>query len=403
MDPNVRELLDLVFRWVHVIAGIMWVGNSMLFNWLDRNLVNDGEAKGPRHEGTIWMVHSGGFYEVEKKQLAPSEMPATLHWFKWQAYITWMTGFVLLLVVYYGAGGTFLTDPSVASLHPHLASTLGIGSLFLGFTVYDGLWRSPLAKHEKVLIPLSIALGVGLVFALTHLLSGRAAFIHVGATIGSLMAGNVAMHIIPSQRVLVAATKAGQPQDKAFARRAKQRSIHNNYLTFPLIFTMISNHFPSTYGHKQGWLVLLVIITAGAVIRHFMNIRFTFPGWKVPLVATGVVGAGLVFWFFTHAASQAATAPPAGSSGEKVSFSAVRLVVAQRCIQCHSATPTDDVFKTAPTGIMMDTPEQIHALAERIKTRAVISKTMPLANKTHMTQEERDMLGQWVFEGAKMD
>ncbi|MDB4995763.1 MAG: hypothetical protein JWM74_3195, partial [Myxococcaceae bacterium] len=212
LDPNLRELLDLVVRWIHLIAGIMWVGNSMLFNWLDRNLVKpdkpsmDGTPP-EMLEGEIWMVHSGGFYQIEKKQLAPSQMPKMLHWFKWQSYTTWMSGFSLLVLVYYvGGSGAFLVDPNVSKITASQGTMIGLGTLAFGFLFYDLLWRSPLAKKPNIAIFVCFAALAGIVYALTHLLSGRAAYIHVGALMGTIMAGNVFFHIVPSQRELVAAT-----------------------------------------------------------------------------------------------------------------------------------------------------------------------------------------------------
>jgi uncharacterized membrane protein len=404
LDPNLRDLLDLVARWVHLIAGIMWVGNSMLFNWLDRNLVKpdkpsmDGTPP-DMLEGEIWMVHSGGFYQVEKKQLAPSGMPKMLHWFKWQSYTTWMSGFLLLLLVYYvGNGGAFLIDPNVSSLTPGQGTMVGLGALVGGFLVYDLLWRSPLAKHPSVAIGVCFVVLAGIVYGLTHLLSGRAAYIHVGALMGTIMAGNVFFHIVPSQRELIAATLRGKTQDLKLGKHAKQRSIHNNYMTFPVLFMMLSNHFPNTYGNAQSWLILAVIIAAGAGVRHWMNVRFTYNRWLPMLAATVALGFGLLYFLVARTPAGAAVKPT--DNGEKVSFTTVRLVIGQRCQPCHSQTPTDKEIKAAPSNIMFDTPAQIKMYSERIKARAVISKTMPLANRTSMSQDERDLLARWFFQGA---
>jgi uncharacterized membrane protein len=389
---NLRDLLDLVARWMHLIAGIMWVGNSMLFNWLDRNL--DGE-------GRIWLVHSGGFYDVVKKQLQPNQLPKVLHWFKWQSYTTWLTGIALLVLVYYADNAGQMIDPNVRALHPHAAITIGVGTVFGGFFVYDMIWRSPLKKIEPVATALTLALFGGGVFALTHLLSGRAAYIHVGALLGTCMSGNVFFHIIPSQRVLVAETAGGLPQDKAFALRAKQRSIHNNYMTFPLLFIMVSNHFPQTYGTKLGWLTLGVLMVTGALVRHFMNIRFTFRAWLAALLVTVVVGFAAL-WGLARP-SQAETKPVENElslADRRVLVANFRLVVAQRCQPCHSQQPTDKTFAAPPQGVMFDSMDQMKARAPRMKVRAVDTKTMPFANKTGMTDEEREIIDQWVTAGA---
>lgn len=396
MDSNLRELLDLVVRWVHLIAGIMWVGNSMLFNWLDRNLIKpDPHREGM--EGTIWMLHSGGFYEVEKKQLAPNEFPEILHWFKWQSYTTWMSGALLLIIVYYMGGGGLLVDSSVFNLSVPAAISIGVGTLVGGWLVYDLLWRSPLRYNAKVAAPLSFALACGAAYALTHVLSGRAAYMHVGAMLGTLMAGNVFFHIIPSQRQLVAATKAGQIADPSIAANAKQRSIHNNYITFPLLFIMVSNHFPSTFGNPYNWLILIVLILTGAGVRHWMNIRFYYKAWQPALAATLVAGFALLVFLVSKSA-----VPSVAHAQTPVSFSEARVVVAQRCASCHSSHPTDDVFKAAPNGVVFDTPEQIQRMAERINVRAVSTKTMPLNNKTGITPAERALLGSWVAGGAHL-
>lgn len=423
MESTLHELVDMVLRWVHLIAGIMWVGNSMLFNWLDRSLFKPGEPPPARTAsdttrgeglpipaeraardgevlvGTIWMLHSGAFYEVEKKFLAPSHMPAVLHWFKWQSYTTWITGALLLGLVYYSSGGALMVDPSVAPMSAGTATAIGAGFIVGSFIVYDLLWRSPIAKQEGIAVAISLALVCVVVWELTHLLSGRAAFIHVGAMLGTLMAGNVFFHIIPSQRELIAATRAGRPQDLAIANHAKQRSIHNNYMTFPLLFTMLSNHFGSIYGHKYSWLLLGILFVGGAGARHFLNIRFTFEAWKPAFAAIVIASLGAVTLIVAKVQPQAAPVV----SGERVSFTTVELVIGQRCVPCHSANPTDKSPPLPPPGIRFDTADEIKTFAERIKARAVVSRTMPLNNKTGMTDEERDLLARWLMQGARID
>ncbi|MBK6693132.1 MAG: urate hydroxylase PuuD [Myxococcales bacterium] len=400
IDAPTRELLDLIARWIHLIAGIMWVGNSMLFNWLDRNLEKRAGADA-RHVGVIWMVHSGGFYEVEKKSLAPAQMPAMLHWFKWQAYTTWMSGIALLVLVYYMGGGALLVDPSVSVLTPGTATHLGLATVFGGLLVYDLMWRTPIAKFERFTTFLSLALLAGAVAFLTSRLSGRAAFIHVGALLGTCMAGNVFLHIIPSQRELVAATVSGRDQDPRLSWRAKQRSIHNNYMTFPLLFLMLSSHFSSTFGHAHRAVVLGVLMVAGASVRHVLNIRFTFPAWKPTLAA--VLTASIVALYLLLVPRGGVDAMAAFRGGPPVTFGEARTVLQQRCVTCHSATPKDAVFTTAPNGVVFDAPEQIHLYADRIMARAVLAKTMPLANRTGMTDEERAILGRWVAQGARVE
>ena len=398
MDSHVRELLDLVIRWVHVIAGIMWIGNSMLFNWLDRNLVKrDGAGEG--HEGEIWMVHSGGFYQVEKKQLAPSELPAALHWFKWQNGVTWLSGMFLLGVVYYLGGGSYLLDPSVSKIGYGTAVAVSLGAVVLSWVLYDLVWKALGPRAPIVASVISLAWVVAISFALGQLLSGRAAFLHVGVVLGTIMTGNVWMVILPSQRELIAQTKSGQRQATDLAKRAKQRSIHNNYMTFPLLFIMVSNHYPSTYTSSHAWLTLAVIAATGAGVRYLMNIRFWFARW-VPVLST-IVASGLVALFFLTAPKR--TASVRAADAPPVAFKTVQSVITQRCVGCHSQSPTDDVWKVAPAGLMLDTPAQIKAMAPRIKERVVITRNMPLANKTQITDGERELLGDWIDQGARVE
>ena len=395
MSGQLRELSDLVIRWVHLIAGIMWIGNSLLFNWLDRNLEKPKDSTDPDYQGKIWLLHSGAFYDVDKKLLHPHEMPAKLHWFKWQNFTTWASGILLLFVVYYSGGGALLVDPSVRALGVPAAMGIGVGSIVLSWFFYDLVWRSPLGKRDAIASALCFVWVAGLAYGLTHLLSGRAAYIHLGVTLGTIMTGNVWFVIVPSQRELVAATTAGREQDPAISLRAKQRSIHNNYMTFPLLFMMVSNHFPSTYGNKLSWVVLGVLAIGGALVRHLMNIRFHYSRW-LPVAAVVVTGTLVTLFFLTRSPEREATASTAGH----VSFHAAYGVIQQRCAPCHSAHPSDDTWKTAPSGVMFDSPEQVQRLAPRIRERAVVSRTMPLANKTGITQAERDILGDWIDQGA---
>jgi uncharacterized membrane protein len=395
VEQGLRELLDVLLRWMHVIAGIMWVGNSLLFNWLDRNLARD-PGGGERHLGRIWLLHSGGFYDVEKKFLAPNEMPPVLHWFKWQAYTTWMTGFALLLLLYWTGGAALMTDPSVSHLTPGQAVHLGVGVVIGSWLVYDGLWRV-LARFEHVAMALSLGVLAGAVWALTHLLSGRAAFIHVGAMLGTCMAGNVAMHIIPSQRKLVAATREGRPQDPKESQHAKQRSIHNNYMTFPLVFTMLSNHFSIVYGNRLSWLLLGIFFVGGALVRHWLNVRFTFRPWIPALTATVIATIGGAALLVARPEEGRAAVSP---SAPPVAFASVQFVLHERCTPCHSDRPTLFSNPPAPAGVRFDTPEEIALWRDRIRARAVVTRSMPLNNRTGMTDEERDTLAQWFEQGG---
>jgi uncharacterized membrane protein len=397
LDATARELLDLFVRWVHVIAGIMWIGNSLLFNWLDRNL-RQFEGQSDESFGKIWLLHSGAFYEVEKK-LLPAGMayPSKVHWFMFQNLTTWLSGIGLLVIVYYMGGSAYMLNPSVSTIGISAAVAIGVGTLALGWLVYDLLWRSPIGKNTPLAFAISFVLLVALSYGLTRVLSGRAAYIHVGALLGTLMTGNVWFYVVPSQRQLVAATKAGLPQDPALAYRAKQRSIHNNYMTFPVLFIMISNHFPSTYGHALNWLILAVLMVGSATVRHFMNIRFSYGGWLRAASAVALLTVAIVIALIARAQP-----PTSAAATGSVAFADAQAIIARRCQPCHSAAPTDDQFKAPPAGIVLDTPEHIQALAPRIKERAVISKTMPFGNKTGMTEAERARLGAWIDQGASI-
>jgi uncharacterized membrane protein len=389
-----NELLDVVFRWAHLIAGIMWIGNSMLFNWLDRNLIQKKD-QGRLSQGTIYMVHSGAFYEVEKKLLAPGELPDQLHWFKWQNFSTWATGISLLVVVYYMNGAAFLVDPSVRALTQWEAIGLSVGSLVAGWLVYDAIWTF-LEKQPVVATGLSFVLLFGAAWGFTELFSGRAAYIQTGVLMGTVMTGNVWMRILPSQRSLIAATKKGEEQDALLSKRAKQRSIHNNYLTFPLLFIMLSNHFPSTTGHHLKWLLLAVVMVGGAGVRHFMNIRYSGKWWFAPALTVGAT-ALLALMVLTRIDQ-----PPAVTVAGNVGFARAQEIVVHRCLSCHSPKNTEPMFPVAPNGVMFDTPERIKAMVERIRERVVVTKTMPFLNKTEMTDQERAELGKWIEDGAPL-
>ena len=380
----------------------MWIGNSMLFNWLDRNLEKRG-AVAPLSQGRIFMVHSGAFYDVEKKLLAPGELPTTLHWFKWQNGFTWLTGISLLIIVYYANGAAFLVDPNVRALEPAVAITLSVSSLLVGWIVYDGLWRTVGERHPRAATAASIALLVGEIVFFSLMFSGRAAYILTGVLIGTIMTGNVWLCIMPSQRALIAATESGRPQDPALSLRAKQRSIHNNYLTFPLLFLMLSNHFPSAYGHHLNWLVLIAVMVGGAGVRHFMNIRYRGEGrqmisiaWLTPAAIMGAIAvAGLLVITRIPAAPEVDVNHP-------VDFARAQEIIVKRCVPCHSSHPTDPTFPAPPNNVVFETPDQIKLMVPRIRERAIESKTMPFLNKTQITPLERAELGRWISDGARL-
>jgi uncharacterized membrane protein len=390
------DWLNLLGRWLHLIAGIAWIGASFYFVWLDNSIRppkagSDLERQGV--SGELWAVHGGGFYNPQKYLLAPQQLPEKLHWFKWEAYVTWLSGFFLLLVVYYANPQAMLIDPAVADLAAWQAIGIGLATLVIGWTIYDLLCRSVLGQQDLAFGIVTYALVVLAAYVLSHLLSGRAAYLHVGAMIGTIMVANVLMVIIPGQRKMVEAMSAGQTPDPIYGKRGKQRSVHNNYFTLPVLFIMISNHYGMTYSHPQSWLVLAAIMAAGVFIRHFFNLRHRGRvEWRYPLAGVAILLA---------VAIALAPRPPAANASAVSDFGKVQAIVAQRCVSCHSAAPTQPGFAAAPAGIMLDKPELLRQHAARVYQQAVQLKAMPIANLTGITEQERAQIGAWFEAGAK--
>jgi uncharacterized membrane protein len=392
VEAYLLDWLNLLVRWLHVTAAIAWIGTSFYYIALDYHLIPPAGADAIEAGvgGEVWEIHGGGFYRVEKYRVAPPTLPSPLHWFKWEAYTTWLSGFSLLVVLYYANASTYLVDRSVADLSPLVAIAISIALLVVGWLVYDTLSRL-LEGHDRWL-----AVAVSLVIVITaygvsQIFSPRGAYIQVGAMIGTWMVANVLFVIIPGQRELVAAKQAGREPDPTPGLRGKQRSIHNNYLTLPVLFAMLSNHFPMTYSNPYGWLVLVAMMAIGAWVRHFFNLRNQGRVvWAIPVsAAVAVVGVA-----FAIAPRNVPTAQA------NVSFAQAQMVIAQRCQPCHSAQPTQPGYPQAPNGVMFDTPEQIVGRSQQIYQQAVVTKNMPFANLTNITQAERDVLAGWVQQGA---
>jgi uncharacterized membrane protein len=396
MDAYTNGWLDLLVRWLHVIAAIAWIGSSFYFIALDNHLRPPTDPRDSEEGvgGEAWEVHGGGFYRVHKYRVAPPKLPEELLWFKWEAYTTWLSGFALLVVLYYVNANTYLIDKSIADLSQWEAIAISVGMLAAAWVIYDVLCR--LLRNELLLAGALLGFVTLSAWGAGELFSGRGAYIQVGAMVGTMMAGNVFFVIIPAHWELVRAKEAGREPDPAPGIQAKQRSVHNNYLTLPVLFTMISNHFPFTYGHSHAWLILVALMVIGAWVRHFFNLRHTGRNaWWIPV--TAAMGIALVAVLIRPQENKAAS-----SSGPPVAFARVKAIVAQRCSVCHSAHPTYPGIGTAPKGVEFDTATEIQQLAPLIKQQAIDSKAMPLSNVTKMTQAERDLLARWIAQGAKI-
>jgi uncharacterized membrane protein len=390
-DAYLREWLDLLLRWLHVVASIVWVGTSFYFVALDSHLRRPKEDSGGV-AGESWEIHGGGFYRVQKYRVAPELLPEPLHWFKWEAYTTWLSGFALLVVLYYLDADTYLVDRSVADLGVGWAVAISVGLLALAWILYDVLCRL-LADRQLLLAVALLVFVAAAAYGVGNLISARAAPIQLGAMLGTMMAGNVLFVIIPGQRELVRAKRAGREPDPKHGLRGKQRSVHNNYLTLPVVLAMIAPHFPFVYTPERAWLVLLALMVLGAWVRHFFNLRHRGRTvWAIP--ATAAVGLVLL------AVAIRPEDGPSEAGGPPVEFARVATIVEQRCATCHSVEPTDQSFSTAPKGVVLDRPEQIKGQAEAIEEQAVKTKAMPLGNATGMTEDERQLLGRWIDQGA---
>ncbi len=393
MEAYASDWLQLIIRWVHLITGIAWIGASFYFVWLDNHLQPPQDAADADRGvgGELWAVHGGGFYVVRKFRVAPETLPPTLHWFKWEAYWTWLSGFALLLLLYYVQAPVYLIDRSVAELSPLQAIGISVALLAAGWIFYDQLCKRLGFGREAWIAGAMIAFVTLVAWGLSHLFSGRAVYIQVGAMLGTIMVANVAHVIIPSQRRLVAAKEQGVAPDPLFGMRGKQRSVHNNYFTLPVLFTMISNHYPLTYGHPQGWLVLLAILLLAAYVRHFFNLRHQGRTvWAIPVSAA--LGALALAVAIAPAKPQPGAAAP--------SFAQVQAIIAQRCVTCHAERPTQEGFAVAPKDVKLDSPQQIAANAQKIYAQAVTTRAMPIGNLTGMTDAERNTIAAWVAAGA---
>jgi uncharacterized membrane protein len=413
MNPYLIEWLSLLGRWLHLVAGIAWIGASFYFIWLDNHLVplaagpgrSAGASPGAGADegiaGELWAVHGGGFYNSRKYRVAPPVLPPTLHWFYWEAYTTFLSGFFLMCLLYYGQAQIYLIDPAVAALSKPAAIVIGIAFLAGGWVIYDGLCRSPLGKKSGLLGAILAVLLAVAAWGLCNLFSGRGAYIEFGALLGTIMAANVFFVIIPGQRELVRAKEAGRDPDPRHGIAGKLRSTHNTYFTLPVLFVMISNHYAMTFGARYNYLVLIAISAAGACIRVYFVQRHKAASRQghtspLPVVLGALTLAGVAF-----ALSPTQTAGPTHHPGPDAtpSFARIQSIIAVRCTGCHAANPTQPGFSTPPNGVLLDTPDHIlsHVIQmhEQLATRA-----MPLGNITRMTEDERAQMLSWIQNGS---
>jgi uncharacterized membrane protein len=396
MEAHLIEFLGMMLRWLHIIAGVAWIGSSFYFIWLDNSLdppAPDSEAARKGVAGELWAVHGGGFYNPQKYAVAPPALPEKLHWFKWEAYTTWLSGTALLVLVYWINAQAMMIDPSLPTLSAWGSVIIGASSMVGSWIVYDVLCRSPLGKRDALLGLVIFGLLTLLAWELAQKLSGRAMFMHVGVAVGTIMAANVFFVIIPGQRRMVAAMRAGKSPDPRDGRRGKQRSVHNNYFTLPVLFIMISNHYPMTYSHPSNWAVLVLLGAAGVVIRHFFNLRHRGVfSWPYPVM--GALLLGTTAWW---TAPKVLPLPPVQGT---VDFNRVRAILGQRCVTCHAPAPTFAGYSQPPAGVLLHDTPSIAQNTERIYQRVVVSRIMPIGNLTKMTDEERAVINAWFKMGA---
>jgi uncharacterized membrane protein len=388
------DWLHLAARWFHLVVGAAWIGASFYFNWLNNNIRPVDDPTG-RLAGGLWSVHGGAFYQVSKYKGAPEQLPETLHWFKWEAYLTWISGVSLLLLVYWLQADVTMVPPG-SDLSAGAAAGIGVGALVVGWVVYDLLCRSPLVKAPKVLALVGFLLLSGAAFGLSQLFTPRAAYIHLGAMMGTMMALNVFFVIIPGQRAMVDAMVAGREPDVARGAAGSLRSLHNNYFTLPVLFIMVSNHFPFTYGHPVGWAVLVGLALGSVMLRHWANLhgRGEINRWMLPVATAGLMALAFVVHGPRPAPEPGVAAP---------AFAEIKAVVDKHCVQCHAAEPTFPAFSEPPKGLVLTDPVTIAGNAALIRAQAVDTQVMPLGNTTGMTDDERALLGRWIDAGAPLE
>lgn len=419
MEGYFFELAHLVLRYFHVVAGIAWIGASFYFIWLDNNLQTPPKWKKDKGiRGDLWAIHGGGFYEVAKYQNGPEQMPATLHWFKWEAYTTWLTGMGLFSLLYYVGADAYLLDSNKNGLDQISAIALSLAIIALGYGIYRALCRSAIVENGRLFALVAIGLLALFSYGLDQLFTDRAVYIHLGAIVGTCMAGNVYHVIMPSQRYMVAEIAAGRIPDSGPGLKAKQCSVHNNYATLPVIFIMLSNHFAYTYSHDFGWLILIALFVIGMWIRHFFNLKHQ--GQYRPQVLVSGIAAFFVLMLVIAPWQQVsdqqvtgqsslvnqkqvltANTQPTQAASATISDQQALQLLERHCQSCHSQRPSSTLFSTAPAGLRLDTLEQAKSAQQAIYQRAVVNADMPLGNTTGMTELERQHLANWLLDVNK--
>ena len=391
MEVDFVSWISLAIRWLHLITGIAWIGSSFYFIWLDNSL-NKPATKEDMDLGVggeLWAVHGGGFYHKKKYQVAPSHMPEDLHWFKWEAYFTWISGFLLMAVIYYYGASLFLIDPAKMALLPWQAIGISLGFMVGGWIFYDLLCKSPIGDNNKLFGLIWFIALTAAAYGLSEIFTDRAAFIHVGVIIGTVMAANVFMVIIPNQKKTVTSLLNGEEPDPSLGLKAKQRSLHNNYMTLPVLLIMVSNHYPILFGHNYGWLILAGLGIAACLIRHFFNLKHKgVVNYFYPASGAAVFIAVMLMASYD---GKIAT----GAAGD-IAITDIRVIINKHCVSCHSDVPTNEAFEEAPLGVMFDKMDEVIRFREKIIEQAVKSDTMPLGDEMEMTEGERKKLGDWL-------
>ncbi len=399
MSAYLLEWVNLLGRWAHMITGIAWIGASFYFIWLDNSLEAPKKTEDSDQgvSGEVWSVHGGGVYHAQKYQLAPPTLPDTLHWFKWEAYTTWISGMFLMALMYWYGAEIYLIDPAVADLSKPIAIIIGIAVIFLGWFAYDWLCESEIGQNERKMALIMFTVLVILAFFLCQIFSGRGAYMHFGAMLGTIMVGNVFFVIIPGQKDLLKAKIEGRQPDSIHGIRGKQRSVHNTYFTLPVLLVMISNHYAITYGHQFNWLILIAITLIGALIRVYFVARHKGRASPLPILAAGLILFSIIA--LMAPSSNELTASTSGNgvsnSADAVDIETIHGIVVSRCSSCHASVPSQAGFASAPKGIVFESQDDVVRQAVAIYQQTVITKAMPIGNLTGITEKERNTIGQW--------